>query len=105
MTCMKNSQIPIKTLYTLLKARYILFKHAASTTPAMTYSSSVIPSILIHISDIMLHSPANKEGADHANVWFENSVIPDAQNVRCMDFLWVHWFGKEPEPGYCSGFR
>jgi hypothetical protein len=25
------------------------------------------------------------------------------RNARCMDFLWVHWFGDEP--GYHSGFR
>lgn len=63
--------------------------------------------------DIMLHSPINKDNAEpywyarglgvyHANIWFENSVIPGAKNPRCMDFLWVCWLGEEP--GYLSGF-
>jgi hypothetical protein len=62
----------------------------------------------------MLRSPVNEEGAEpywyarvlgdyHANTWAENSLIPGARNVRCMDFLWVRWFGEEPD--YCLGFR
>ena len=62
--------------------------------------------------DIMLGSPETEEGAEaywyarvigiyHANVWVERMDIPDAQRVKQMDFLWVHWFGKEPE--YISG--
>ena len=64
--------------------------------------------------DIMMCSPINEEGAEpywyvrvlrvyHANIWVENLVIPGAKNTRCMDFLWVHWFGEEP--GYLSGFH
>ena len=64
--------------------------------------------------DIMLRSPVNEEGTEpywyarvlgvyHANIWAENSAIAGARNVRCMDFLWVRWFGEEP--GYCSGFQ
>ena len=64
--------------------------------------------------DIMLCSPINEEGAEpywyvrvlgiyHANNWVENLVDPGARNVRCMDFLWVHWFGKVPD--YCLGFH
>ena len=63
--------------------------------------------------DIMLQSPTTEEGAEfhwyaqvlgvyHVNVWAENSAIHGGRNVRCMDFLWVHWFGEEP--GYHSGF-
>ena len=62
----------------------------------------------------MLRSPVNEEGAEpywyarvlgvyHANVWAENSLIPGARNARCMNFLWVCWFGDKP--GYHSGFR
>src|SRR5580698_6720591 len=47
-TCMKNSRIQIETPYALWEARSILFKRAASIIPAMTCSSSVIPSTLIH---------------------------------------------------------
>ncbi len=64
--------------------------------------------------DIMLRSPETEEGAEaywyarvigvyHANVWVERTDIPDARRVRRMDFLWVHWFGKEPE--YIAGSR
>ena len=64
--------------------------------------------------DIMLRSPINEEGAEpywyarvlgvyHANIWAENSVIPGARNVKRMDFLWVRWFGEEPDhrSGFC----
>ena len=68
--------------------------------------------------DIMLRSPESEfeEGADtywyarvigiyHANVWVdsEQTDIPDARRVKRMDFLWVRWFGKEPE--YISSSR
>ena len=68
--------------------------------------------------DIMLRSPESEfeEGADtywyarvigiyHANVWVdsEQTDIPDARRVKRMDFLWVHWFGKEPK--YISSSR
>ena len=60
----------------------------------------------------MLRSPINEEGAEpywyarvlgiyHANIWAENSAIPGAKNTRRMDFLWVRWFGEEPD--YLSG--
>jgi hypothetical protein len=62
----------------------------------------------------MLWSPVVKEGAEpywyarvigihHANVWAENSKIRDGRTARYMEFLWVHWFGDEPD--YRSGFR
>src|ERR1700678_766811 len=62
----------------------------------------------------MLRSPETEEeakaywyarviGIYHANVWVEQMDIPDAWRGRWMDFLWVHWFGKEPE--YISGSR
>jgi hypothetical protein len=62
--------------------------------------------------DIMLRSPVNEEGAEpywyarvlgvyHADVWTENLDIPGAGNVMPMDFLWVRWFGEEPD--YRSG--
>jgi hypothetical protein len=63
--------------------------------------------------DIMLRSPEMEEGAKeaywyarvigiyHANVWAERTDIPNARGVKRMDFLWVRWFGKEPE--YISG--
>ena len=64
--------------------------------------------------DIMLRSPETEEGAEaywyarvigvyHANVWVERTDILDARRVRRMDFLWVRWFGKEPD--YISGSR
>ncbi|KIM40440.1 hypothetical protein M413DRAFT_19133 [Hebeloma cylindrosporum] len=64
--------------------------------------------------DIMVWSPATEEGAEpywyarvlgvyHVNVWAKNSTIPGTRNARCMDFLWVHWFGEEPH--YRSGSR
>jgi hypothetical protein len=64
--------------------------------------------------DIMLRSPETEEGAEaywyarvigiyHANVWVERTDIPDGRRVKRMDFLWVRWFGKEPE--YISGSR
>ncbi|KAH9970811.1 hypothetical protein BJV74DRAFT_784066, partial [Russula compacta] len=64
--------------------------------------------------DIMLRSPVTKEGAEpywyarvigiyHANIWAKNPEIPGGRNARCMDFLWVHWFGDEP--GYHSSCR
>ena len=63
--------------------------------------------------DIMLQSPVAESaepywyarviGLYHANVWTEHPAIRNGRNVRCMYFLWVHWFGDEP--GYCSGFR
>ena len=60
----------------------------------------------------MLCSPINEEDAEpywyarvlgiyHANIWAENLVVPGARNIRCMDFLWVHWFGEVPD--YHSG--
>lgn len=63
--------------------------------------------------DVMLRSP-DPEGNDtywyarvigiyHANVWAENPAIPAGKTARRMDFLWVRWFGEEPE--YHSGFR
>jgi hypothetical protein len=62
--------------------------------------------------DIMLRSPVNGGaepywyarvlGVYHANIWAESSVIPDARNIRRMDFLLVRWFGEES--GYRSGF-
>ncbi|KJA18879.1 hypothetical protein HYPSUDRAFT_144300 [Hypholoma sublateritium FD-334 SS-4] len=63
--------------------------------------------------DIMLQSPTTEAGAKpywyarvigvyHANVWANNPAIPGGRITRCMDFLWVHWFGDEP--GYHSGF-
>lgn len=64
--------------------------------------------------DIMLRSPETDEGAEpywyarvigiyHANVWAERTDIPGARSVRRMEFLWVRWFGKEPQ--YISGSR
>ncbi len=64
--------------------------------------------------DIMLRSPETDEGAEpywyarvigiyHANVWAERMDIPGAGSVRRMEFLWVRWFGKEPQ--YISGSR
>jgi hypothetical protein len=41
-------------------------------------------------------------GVYHANVWTEHPAIQGGRNVRCMDFLWVRWFGDEL--GYRSGF-
>lgn len=63
--------------------------------------------------DIMLRSPA-VEGAEsywyarvigvyHANVWTKHPAIRGGRNARHMDFLWVRWFGDEPD--YRSGFR
>ena len=40
-------------------------------------------------------------GIYHANVWVDQTDIPDAHRVKRMDFLWVCWFRKEPE--YISG--
>lgn len=64
--------------------------------------------------DIMLRSPNTEEDAEpywyarvlgvyHANVWIENSAIHGGRNARRMDFLWVRWFGEEPD--YRSGLR
>ncbi|KAF5316669.1 hypothetical protein D9619_006659 [Psilocybe cf. subviscida] len=63
--------------------------------------------------DIMLRSPvaggddpywyARVIGVYHANIWVENSAIPEGRNARRMDFLWVRWFGEVP--GYRSGIR
>ncbi|KIJ94699.1 hypothetical protein K443DRAFT_109976 [Laccaria amethystina LaAM-08-1] len=60
----------------------------------------------------MLRSPETDEGAEpywyarvigiyHTNVWAERADIPGARSVRRMEFLWVRWFGKEPQ--YISG--
>lgn len=62
----------------------------------------------------MLQSPETQEGAEaywyarvlgiyHANVWLENSQIHSASDIRKMDFLWVRWFGAEPD--YHSSFH
>src|SRR6266571_5432498 len=48
-TCTKNSQIQIEISYASSEARFILFKHAASITPATTYRGSATLSTLIHI--------------------------------------------------------
>ena len=65
--------------------------------------------------DIMLKSPvATRAGAEpywyarvigiyHANVWAENPAIRGGRKTRRMDFLWVRWFGDEPD--YRSGIR
>ena len=63
--------------------------------------------------DIMLRSPVTTPGASpywyarvigiyHANIWAENPAIRHGKKVRCMDFLWVCWFGDQS--GYRSGF-
>ena len=112
-TCTKNSQIQIEILYTSSEARFILFKHATFITPAMTYSSSVTLSTLIHTQTSCCALPLMRKvepywytrvlGIYHANIWAENLVVPGARNVRHMDFLWVHWFGEVPD--YRSGFH
>ena len=64
--------------------------------------------------DIMLRSPITEAGTEaywyarvigiyHANVWAENPAIPGGKIARRMDFLWVRWFGDEPD--YRPGFR
>ncbi|KJA17187.1 hypothetical protein HYPSUDRAFT_146877 [Hypholoma sublateritium FD-334 SS-4] len=62
--------------------------------------------------DVMLRSPegnvepfwyARVIGIYHANIWAENPAIPGGRKTRHMDFLWVRWFGDEPD--YRSGFR
>ena len=61
----------------------------------------------------MLQSPITEEDAEpywyarvlgvyHANIWSRNPAIHGGRNARHMDFLWVCWFGKEPD--YCLGF-
>ena len=63
--------------------------------------------------DIMLQSPITEEDAEpywyarvlgvyYANIWSRNPAIHGGRNARHMDFLWVCWFGEEPD--YCSGF-
>jgi hypothetical protein len=55
-------------------------------------------------ADIMVESPdpdtpfwyARVLGIFHANVWTDHPNLPD-QSVCQMDFLWVRWFGTEPD--------
>ena len=64
--------------------------------------------------DVMVRSPetgtdaspywyARVIGVYHANVWTTNPAVKDGGNVRRMDFLFVRWFGEEPD--YRYGFR
>lgn len=64
--------------------------------------------------DIMVRSPDTGEHANpywyarviavyHANIWTTNPAVIDGDNVRRMDFLFVRWFGEEPD--YSFGFR
>ena len=113
-TCTKSSLIQIEIPYTLSEARFILFKHATSITPATTYSGSVTPSTLVHTQILCCALPLMRKVLNPTGMreflasimptfWAENSVIPGARNVRHMDFLWVRWFSEAP--GYRSGFH
>jgi hypothetical protein len=42
-------------------------------------------------------------GIYHAKVWTSHDRVVDGSEVRRMDFLWVRWFGSEPD--YQHGFR
>lgn len=64
--------------------------------------------------DVMVRSPetgpdaspywyARVLGVYHANIWTTNPAVKDGSNIRRMDFLFVRWFGEEPD--YRYGFR
>ena len=60
----------------------------------------------------MVHAPGSEDepywyarvlGIYHAKVWTSHDRVVNGGEIRRMDFLWVRWFGGEPD--YQHGFR